>query len=89
MKIPIRYLPKRLTRSDKKKQLNMLLKSKKMYKQNKYYTRKHVSSYKSKKSSNLSDASRIYNIKNITPNQELVKKTGCKLSALKQIVKKM
>ena len=88
MKIPIRYLPKRLTRRDKKKQLNMLLKSKKMYKQNKYYTRKTVSSYKTKKSSHLSDASRIYNIKNITPNQELVKKTGCKLSALKQIVKK-
>lgn len=88
MKIPIRYLPKKLTRSDKKKQLNMLLKSKKMYKQNKYYTRKNVSSYKSKKSSHLSDASRIYNIKNITPNEELAQKTGCKLSALKQIVKK-
>jgi hypothetical protein len=88
MKIPIRYLPKKLTRKDKKKQLNMLLKSRKMYKQNKYYTRKNVSSYKNKKSSHLSDASRIYNIKNITPNQELVKKTGCKLSALKQIVKK-
>ena len=88
MKIPIRYLPQKLTRSDKKKQLNMLLKSKKMYKQHKYYTRKNVASYKNKKSSHLSDASRIYNIKNITPNQELVKKTGCKLSALKQIVKK-
>jgi hypothetical protein len=88
MKIPIRYLPKKLTRRDKKKQLNMLLKSKKMYKQHKYYTRKSVASYKNKKSSHLSDASRIYNIKNITPNQELVKKTGCKLSALKQIVKK-
>ena len=88
MKIPIRYLPKKLTRKDKKKQLNMLLKSRKMYKQHKYYTRKTVSSYKNKKSSHLSDASRIYNIKNITPNQELVKKTGCTLSALKQIVKK-
>lgn len=88
MKIPIRYLPKKLTRRDKKKQLNMLLKSKKMYKQHKYYTRKNVASYKNKKSSHLSDASRIYNIKNITPNQELAQKTGCKLSALKQIVKK-
>ena len=88
MKIPIRYLPKKLTRKDKKKQLNMLLKSRKMYKQNKYYTRKIVASYKNKKSSHISDANRIYNIKNITPNQELVQKTGCKLSALKQIVKK-
>jgi len=88
MKIPIRYLPKKLTRKDKKKQLNMLLKSKKMYKQHKYYTRKSVASYKNKKSSHLSDASKIYNIKNITPNQELAQKTGCSLSALKQIVKK-
>jgi DNA-binding Xre family transcriptional regulator len=88
MKIPIRYLPKKLTRKDKKKQLNMLLKSRKMYKQNEYFTRKNVSSYKNKKSSHLSDASRIYNIKNITPNQELAQKTGCTLSALKQIVKK-
>ena len=88
MKIPIRYLPKKLTRKDKKKQLNMLLKSRKMYKQNKYYTRKIVSSYKNKKSNHISDASRIYNIKNITPNQELAQKTGCSLSALKQIVKK-
>jgi hypothetical protein len=88
MKIPIRYLPKKLTIKDKKKQLNMLLKSRKMYKQNKYFTRKNVSSYKNKKSSHLSDASRIYNIKNITPNQELAQKTGCTLSALKQIVKK-
>ena len=34
------------------------------------------------------NASRIYNIKKITPNKELALKTGCKLSALKQIVKK-
>lgn len=33
-------------------------------------------------------AHKIYNIENITPNKELSQKTGCKLSALKQIVKK-
>jgi hypothetical protein len=30
----------------------------------------------------------MYKIKTITPNKELSKKTGCSLSALKQIVKK-
>ena len=88
IKFPIRYVPKNLTQKDKQKQKNMILKSKKLYKQNKYITRKTISSYKHKKSKHLSNARKIYNIKNITPNSELALKTGCKLEALKQIVKK-
>lgn len=89
IKFPTRYLPKILTQKDKKKQINMLLKSKKLYKQNKYYTRKfNLSSYKNKKSKHILNARKIYNIQNITPNTELAMKTGCKLSALNQIVKK-
>lgn len=87
-KIPIRYLPKNLTKKDRKKQFQMLFKSKNMYKQNKYFTRKKVSSFKSKPSKHLSNAKKIYKIQNIFPNKELSEKTGCKLSALKQIVKK-
>ncbi len=87
-KIPLRYLPRKLTKKDKKKQIKMLLKSKKMYKQNKYYTRKNVSSYKSKKSKHILNAFKIYGIKNIAPSKELSQKTGCKLSALNKIVKK-
>jgi hypothetical protein len=87
-KFPMRYLPKNLTNADKKKQFNMLIKSKKLYKKHKYFTRKNVSSYKNKKSKHVSNASRIYHVKNITPNKELAQKTGCKLSALNQIVKK-
>lgn len=87
-KIPIRYLPKKLTKKDRKKQIQMLFKSKNMYKQNKYFTRKKVSSFKSKPSNHLSNARKIYKIQNIFPNKELSEKTGCKLSALKQIVKK-
>jgi hypothetical protein len=34
------------------------------------------------------NARKIYNIKNITPNNELALKTGCKISALNQIIKK-
>jgi len=72
----------------KKKQIKMLMMSKKLYKKQKYATRKQLSSYKNKKSNHVLDARRIYNIQTITPNQELAIKTGCKLSALKQIVKK-
>ena len=31
IKFPIRYLPKKLTKNDKNKQLRMLIKSKKLY----------------------------------------------------------
>lgn len=53
IKVPIRYLPKGLTRKDKKTQIQMLLKSRKLYKQNKYYTRKRLLSYNNKKSNHI------------------------------------
>lgn len=40
IKFPARYIPKNISRKDKKKQLGMLLKSKRMYKNKKYFTRK-------------------------------------------------
>ena len=88
IKIPIRYLPSKLSKKDKSKQMKMLMKSRKLYKNKKYYTRKPLSSYKNKKSNHILNAQKIYGIKNITPNNELAKKTGCSLSALNQIVKK-
>jgi hypothetical protein len=77
-----------LTKKDKKKQVNMIIKSKKLYKQNKYYTRSKLPSYKNKTSSHIIDARKLYNINNITPNKNLSIKTGCSIEALKQIVKK-
>lgn len=88
IKFPVRYLPKNLSKKDKKLQGNMLIKSKKLYKTKKYYTRKPILSYKNKKSKHILEASKIYNIKNISPNKELATKTGCTLSALNKIVKK-
>ena len=87
-KVPIRYLPKSLSKKDKKKQINMLKKSQKMYKSKKYYTRKSLISYKSKTSKHIINAQRIYKIEKIIPNKELAKATGCSLSSLKKIVKK-
>ena len=86
---PIRYVPKNITIKDKQKQINMLIKSKRLYKQHKYYTRKKISSYKNIKSKHIANARKIYNIKNIIPNKELSLKTGCKISALQQIIKKI
>jgi hypothetical protein len=85
---PIRYLPKNLTKKDKKTQMQMLVKSKQLYKNNKYYTRKRLSSYKNKPSQHIINARKIYGIDKITPTPELALKTGCSLSALKKIVEK-
>lgn len=88
IKLPMRYLPKSLSKKDKKSQIKMLMKSKQLYKKKKYYTRKKVASFKNKKSNHILNARKIYNIQNITPNKELSEKTGCSLNAMNQIVKK-
>lgn len=88
LRFPMRYLPKFLTKRDKKKQINMLQKSKKLYKKNKYYTRKQLPSYKSKTSKHILKARKIYKVDKIIPSKELSLKTGCSISALNQIVKK-
>ena len=90
VKVPLRYLPVRLTRKDKQKQARMLLKSRKLYKKHQYFTRKKVASFKSKPSPHVADAIRIYKLKqgNVKPSQELVKATGCSLQALNKIVQK-
>ena len=87
-RIPIRYLPYRLTRKDKDKQVKMLNKSKRLYKQGIFYTRKKLPSYHNKTSKHVKKAQDIYNIKNLKPNRELAIKTGCSQNALQKIVNK-
>jgi len=65
----------------------MLLKSKELYKKHQYYTRKRLA-YPAKKSRHLDHVKQIYGVENVSPSAELAKKTGCSLSALKQIVRK-
>ena len=88
IRLPLRYVPKNLSKKDKQKQLNMLLKSRRLYKKQKYYTRKRVNSYKNKPSKHVANARKIYAIQNIRPSKELALKTGCSLNSLNQIVKK-
>ena len=88
MNIPIKYLPFRLSKKDKKRQKRELKKSRKLYKKGKYHSRKKVKSFKSKKSKHILNAERIYKIKNLKINKELERKTGCSRKALLKILKK-
>ena len=88
IKLPTKYLPSLKEIKDSAKQVKMLMKSRKQYKKGKFFTRKKIKSYKSKPSNHVTDARKIYGIENVSPNKELAKKTGCSLSALKQIVRK-
>jgi len=85
---PNRYIPSFLTQKDKKIQRNMLTKSRKMYKQHKYYTRKPVASYKHKTSKHIDNAKQIYDVQTVAPTRELARKTGCSVNALRKIVRK-
>jgi hypothetical protein len=88
MKINLRYVPKRLTKKDKIKQLREVLKSRKLYKKNKYYTRKNISSFKSKKSKHIINAMKIYDVSKIGATDELAKKTKCTKDSLAKIINK-
>jgi len=87
-KIPLRYLPKKLTLKDKKKQIKMLKKSRKLYKKGLYYTRKNLKSFKSKKSNHILTAKKMYNVTKIGATDELSKKTKCSKESLAKIIKK-
>jgi len=87
-KINLRYLPKRLTARDKKKQAQMLLKSKKLYRKGKYYTRKPVKSFQSKTSSHILKARRMYGVEKIGATDELARKSGCSKAALAKVINK-
>ena len=87
-KVPTRYIPKKLTRRDKKQQRKELRKSRAAYKKGKYHTRKNVLSFKSKVSPHVLKAQRIYGVDKISASSKLAKKTGCSRSVLQKIVKK-
>lgn len=87
-KVPLRYLPRRLTIKDKKKQSRMLIKSQKLYKKGIYYTRKRLNSFKPQTSQHIKNARKIYNVEKIGATNELSKKTGCSKTSLAKIINK-
>jgi hypothetical protein len=88
MRVPIRYLPKRLSKKDRDRQVKLLIKSRKLYKQGKYFTRSKLNSYPHKESQHVIKAKRLYNINTVIPNLELSRRTGCSVKGLKQIIRK-
>ena len=88
MNVPIKYLPKHITKKDKKIISHELKKSRKAYKKNKYITRKQISSYKSKPSQHILNVKKLYNIYKLVINSNLSKKTGCSINSLRKIVNK-
>lgn len=83
-----RYIPKSLSKKDKRKQVKNILKSKSAYKKGKYISRPKLKSFKSKVSPHIKKAMKIYKIEKIRPSSSLAKRSGCSVSALKQIVRK-
>lgn len=88
MQINKRYVPKQLSRKDRKRQASMINRSRKMYRQGKYYTRKKVSSFHSKPSGHVANAKRIYGVDRIGATSELAKASGCSVGALSSIIRK-
>ena len=86
-KIPKRYyLP--LNKKDKYLQLQELDKSRKMYRQQKYYTRKKMSSFNSKPSRHVVDFKTCYGI-NISSNLKTIEKvTGVSVEVCQKILNK-
>jgi DNA invertase Pin-like site-specific DNA recombinase len=87
-KINLRYLPKRLTKKDKKLQSDMLVKSKKLYKKGIYFTRKPIKSFRSKTSKYVTKAKKKYNVNKIGATNELARASGCSKSTLEKIINK-
>lgn len=75
-----------LSANNRDKQIKMIEKSLRMYKQGKYFTRNKLN-YPVKISPHIIRAQKLYGTK-IIPSKELASKTGCSLKALQQIVKK-
>lgn len=88
--VPMRYVPHSLSAANKAAQKAELKRSRKAYRKGKgqYYTRKKMSSFKSKVSPHILKARKVYGIEKITPSRELAKATKCTRSTLRRIEQK-
>lgn len=86
--VPIRYVPKNITKKDREKQLKSLRKSRKLYKKHKYFTRPKIKSFKTKRSRHLEHAYEMYNVDSMKPTPQLSKATKCNIETLEKIINK-
>jgi hypothetical protein len=66
----------------------MIVKSRRLYRRGKYYTRKPVKSFKSKPSNHVAHAKDMYHVDTIDATTELAKATGCSKKGLREIIRK-
>lgn len=85
-RLPAHYYGE-LSKNNKIKQLKELQKSREAYKSKKYYDRKKMPSFKSKKSRHVVDFEKKYCV-NITHLPKVAKATGVPIQALKEVLKK-
>ena len=88
--VPQHYVPKHLSKKNTRIVKRELTKSRKAYKQKKYYTRKKIPEYKSKKSRWIDKVKQIYKlpINKGVSIKRLSIATKCSEKALKKIIKK-
>lgn len=86
--IPLKYIPLRLSRKDRRKQRAMLQASRRAYKRGEYLSRAPLASYPHRPSRHLETARRLYGVETMTPTRKLAQQTGCSVDALKQIISK-
>ena len=87
-KVPQKYVPNTLSKTDRKLQIVMLKQSRNNYKKGKYTSRKKLKSFKSKISPHIIKAKKVYGVKEVKPSKNLAKATGCSIKGLKTIVGK-
>jgi hypothetical protein len=89
IRVPVRYVPRTLSRKDRRKQIAMLKRSRRLYKRGEYYGRTtKLKSYPHVASKHTDVARRMYHVEKIVPNAALAKATGCSVGSLHKIVKK-
>lgn len=86
--VPLRYLPKRLTKKDTRRQLKNLRKSRRLYKRGVFFERPKVASFKSKPSKHVRLAEKMYGVDFVVPNKDLSNATKCSVESLQKIVEK-
>jgi len=103
-KIPRRYLPSILSKplreargyryarkrfkTDSIRQRRAINRSRKAYRCGVYVDRPHIASFTNKKSPHVYRATNLYGVSSMAPTPALARATGCRQSALKQIIQK-
>lgn len=82
-----RYALRRLKR-DTIRQRQAIIRSRKAYKRGVYIDRPHIASFVNKKSPHVYRATNLYGVPTMAPTPTLARATGCRRSALQQIIKK-